>query len=98
MGGGVPAISGPELAKLLKDDGWIAVGRNAHGIAYKKVVDGKPLIATIPTDSRSLPKGTLRNILSPKQTGLGREGLLRLVGGDTEKQRARKAKRTKPEE
>ncbi len=79
MSGGVPAISGRELAKLLAKDGWQLDCQSTHGLTYKKIVNGELLITTIPNKSRSLCAGTLAQILGPRQTRLGRAGLLRLL-------------------
>ena len=79
MSGGVPAISGVDLARLLEKDGWICDARSTHGLTYKKMVAGELLITTIPNKTRPLCKATLRQILGPKQTRLGRSGLLRLL-------------------
>lgn len=80
MAGGLPAISGPELAKLLVKDGWELDAQSTHGQTYRKMVSGELRITTIPTKTRSLCTGTLHQILGPRQTGLGRKGLLRLLG------------------
>ncbi len=83
MSAGLPAISGPELIKLLKKDGWQERGRATHGLSLtKNLPNGRTLTTVVPTKSRSLPAGTLRAILSPKQTGLGREGLQELLNRD----------------
>jgi len=79
MGGGLPAINGPKLAALLEGDGWVLDWRSTHGLTYKKIVGGQLLITTIPAKSRPLCKKTLHQILGPKQTRLGRAGLLRLL-------------------
>ena len=79
MSGGLPAITGPQLGKLLESDGWQMDERSTHGMTYKKIVGGELRITTIPTKSRSLCKVTLRQILGPRQTGIGRAGLLRLL-------------------
>lgn len=79
MAGGLPAISGRKLIKILRDDGWIEHRRSRHGIAlYKDFPDGRRL-TTVQPISRSLAPRTLHSILGPKQTGLGRAGLLRLL-------------------
>ena len=74
-----PAISGKKLITLFRKDGW-EIGRSAkHGITLtKRFRDGKR-VTFIPNSTASLPIGTLKAILSPMQTGLGREGLLRLL-------------------
>ncbi len=79
MGGGLPAISGPRLIAILERDHWQICGRSTHGITLKKAFGQEVRITTIPTKSRSLPSGTLAAILGPRQTGLGRTGLLRLL-------------------
>jgi len=81
MAGGLPAISGPELIKLLERDGWIQ-GRSAnHGRTLtKKMRSGRTRVTFVPDKSnRSLPIGTLNRILGPQQTGIGRKGLERLL-------------------
>lgn len=86
MSAGLPAITGPELIKLLRKDGWEERGSRAtHGTSLTKTLpNGRTLTTIIPTKSRSLPTGTLKAIaiLSSKQTGLGREGLQELVNRD----------------
>jgi predicted RNA binding protein YcfA (HicA-like mRNA interferase family) len=78
MSGGLPAITGPELIKLLLKNGWQEEDRVTHGLALsKKKSDGRTLVTVIPTKPRSLPRGTLSAIL--KQTELGRDGLLALL-------------------
>jgi predicted RNA binding protein YcfA (HicA-like mRNA interferase family) len=80
MSAGLPALSGPELIKLLKKDGWQERGMATHGIALTKAFpNGRTRTTIVPVKTRSLPVGTLRAILSEKQTGLGREGLLELL-------------------
>lgn len=79
MGASLPQISGKDLIRLLKKDGWIEGEYRTHGVAlWKRFPDGKR-VTIIPTKSRSLPSGTLAAILSDRQTGLGRQGLERLL-------------------
>lgn len=64
----LPQISGKELVKALKKDGWVEIGqRGSHLklIKYRKPV-GKSV--TIVPQHRVLKKGTLARIL--KDTGL----------------------------
>jgi len=75
----LPALSGKQLLKILKKDGWVEDGKRTHGIAVRKSIDGEMRFAIIPTCSDSLPPGTLAAILSDKQTGLGRDGLMALL-------------------
>lgn len=80
MSGGLPAINGPDLARLLEGDGWVVHGRNPHGWTYKKTFPGgETRVTTIPNERSSLATGTLRAILGPKQTDIGRRGFLRLL-------------------
>ena len=75
----VPAISGPELYKLLVKDGWSLHRRGAHGIILKKMFGKYTRITTIPDKPGSMPKGTLLAILGPKQTDIGIAGLMKLI-------------------
>jgi predicted RNA binding protein YcfA (HicA-like mRNA interferase family) len=81
MKGDPPAISGNDLIRLLQRDGWECFRTSKHGAALRKYDPdlGRMRITTIPTKNGSLPSGTLGNILSPKQTGIGRKGLLALL-------------------
>ena len=80
MSGGLPAISGVKLMKLLEADGWQFLRESTHGKAYTKVINGTPRVATIPNKRKSLPQGTLLGILGSKQTGLGRKWLKESLG------------------
>ena len=77
----IPAISGKRLIKLLKKDGWTErdSGRAQHGIALVKQLGGRMIVAIIPDTRASLPKTTLYRILSVKQTGIGKNGLIKLL-------------------
>jgi predicted RNA binding protein YcfA (HicA-like mRNA interferase family) len=75
----IPALSGFELIKILKKDGWIEHRRTTHGIALKKRVDDRTRVTIVPKTRATLPIGTLMAILGEKQTGLGRSGLLQLL-------------------
>jgi len=75
----VPAISGKQLIKLLKEDGWVEGRRVRHGIALTKSFGERTKVAIIPDTRASLPVGTLHGILSTKQTGIGKRGLLELL-------------------
>ena len=80
MSGGMRAVNGPQMAKLLELDGWVRHGQNAHGWTYKKTFpNGLTRVTTVPNETRPMPRGTLSAILGPKQTGLGRSGFLRLL-------------------
>ena len=75
----VPSITGFQLIKLLKKDGWI-VGRKAnHGRTMTKRIGNRTRVTFVPEQRASLPSGTLSAILSQKQTGIGRSGLLKII-------------------
>jgi len=75
----VPAITGKQLIKLLKKDGW-QVGRKCnHGISLRKSIGERTRVTFIPDTRASLPQGTLQAILGHKQTGIGKKGLLDLL-------------------
>lgn len=75
----LPAITGKQLIKLLKKDGW-TVGRKAkHGIALTKAFSNRTRVTFVPDTRASLPEGTLQDILSTDQTGIGKRGLLDLI-------------------
>ncbi len=77
--GNLPAISGKQLIKLLKSDGWVK-GRNArHGIALTKRYGDTTRVTVVPDKRASLPEGTLRAIIGPMQTQIGSKGLERLI-------------------
>jgi len=80
MSGGIPALTGRELIRLLQQDDWIIDGKRTHGVAMKKMgPDGILRITIIPTHGGTLPKGTLASILGPKQTNIGMAGLRKLL-------------------
>lgn len=76
----IPALSGNQLNRLLiKNGGWIEHGHRRHGVAKKKRVGNKTRVTIIPKTNDPLTPGTLSAILGPKQTGIGRKGLLALL-------------------
>lgn len=75
-----PALSGIKLIALLKSDGWVEHDHRTHGLALKKQIGQRTRVTIIPYTSASLPIGTLMAILGSKQTGLGKKGLLNLLG------------------
>ncbi|MBN2030668.1 type II toxin-antitoxin system HicA family toxin [bacterium] len=81
MASKLPAITGPELIKILiKIDGWTEKRRARHGVVLNKTFpDGRTRVTIIPTKKESLPKGTLYDILSDDQTGIGKDGLMKLL-------------------
>ena len=81
MAGGIPALTGPQLSRLLvQKDGWTVEETGTHGrVHVKRTSDGTIRTTVIPIKNRPLPKGTLAAILGPKETGLGKAGLRRLL-------------------
>lgn len=80
MNNSLPAITGKQLIRLLRLDGWKEGEHKTHGIGFRKSIEpGRTLIAIVPNKRNSLPIGTLAKILSPQQTQLGRAGLLDLI-------------------
>ncbi len=75
----IPALSGIELIKLLRKEGWIEHRQTNHGVALTKKISDRTKVTIIPKSKTSLPKGTLMAILGPKQTGIGAKGLLELL-------------------
>ncbi len=75
----LPAITGPQLIKLLEHDGWIIKRKAKHGKSLAKKIGDRTRVTIISTRKQSLPIGTLMDILSKDQTGLGKEGLLKLL-------------------
>ena len=77
----VPAITGFQLIRLLALDGWQQGFKGTHGQAlYKYLPDhGRTVRTVVPRTRSRLPSGTLGAILSVKQSGLGRGGLVALI-------------------
>jgi predicted RNA binding protein YcfA (HicA-like mRNA interferase family) len=75
----LPALSGKKLIKLLRKGGWIVHARAKHGVALKKLTNERTRVTIVPDTSASLDDGTLSAILGPKQTGIGKKGLLGLI-------------------
>lgn len=75
----LPALTGEELIKHLQKDGWNIKRRTKYGIALIKIFADRTRVTTVPTKGGSLPKKTLFDILGPKQTNIGRDGLLELL-------------------
>ncbi len=75
----VPAISGKDLIKLLQKDGWLQGRMATHGVSLTKAFGDRTRVTIIPDSSASLDEGTLQAILGPKQTRIGKAGLLDLI-------------------
>jgi predicted RNA binding protein YcfA (HicA-like mRNA interferase family) len=72
----IPALTGLELIKLLKKDGWVEHRQATHGIALVKLFKDGTRVTIVPKTKANLPIGTLMAILGEKQTGIGKKGLL----------------------
>ena len=75
----IPAISGKQLLRLLKKDGWLVKRRTKHGLSVIKRVGNRTIVTIIPDTRASLDEGTLMAILGSKQTKLGKKGLLEIL-------------------
>ena len=75
----IPAINGKKLIKLLKRDNWEVKRRAQHGVALAKTFSDRTRVTIIPDTSVPLDEGTLSAILSSKQTGIRKRGLLDLI-------------------
>ena len=75
----VPAITGKKLIRLLRKDGWEIKRLAQHGVALAKTIGARTRVSVIPDTNVPLDEGTLAAILGPKQTGIGKRGLLDLI-------------------
>jgi predicted RNA binding protein YcfA (HicA-like mRNA interferase family) len=79
----IPALNGKQPIKLIDKDGLIEHHRlkTKHGKCLKKhfPAEGRWRVTVIPYKDSSLPIGTLFAILGPKQTNIGRRGLLDIL-------------------
>ena len=74
----IPSLTGKQLIRLLQKDGWQPRRRAKHGIALAKVVGDTTRVTVVPDTNDDL-RDVLDWILSVKQTGLGKSGLLALL-------------------
>ena len=74
-----PAVTGKQLLKLLMADGWEIVRQTRHGLILHKRFSNTTRITVVKDTKAVIPDGTLGSILGPKQTGLGKAGLRRLI-------------------
>ncbi len=75
-----PAVTGKQLLRLLEADGWEVTRRARHGVILKKRFSDATRITVVKDTKAVIPAGTLGSILGPRQTGLGKAGLQRLIG------------------
>ena len=75
----IPAITGKQLIRLLRKDGWVVGRRATHGISLTKNIGDRTIVTVIPDTRASLDTGTLGAIIGPKQTRLGKKRSLKLL-------------------
>lgn len=75
----IPTLSGKKLIELLKKNGWSIRRQATHGVAMSKQFSDRTRVTVVPTSNAPLDDGTLAAILGPKQTNIGKKGLLGLV-------------------
>jgi predicted RNA binding protein YcfA (HicA-like mRNA interferase family) len=75
----IPAITGFQLIRLLEKDGWKQGRFSTHGRTISKKYPDKTRVTVIPEKRAPLIDFTLSLILGPKQTGIGKRGLLELL-------------------
>jgi predicted RNA binding protein YcfA (HicA-like mRNA interferase family) len=74
-------ITGRDLIRLLERNGWTIERRSNHGAFLSRRFPGeaRPRTTVIPDKNRDLGEAVLGRILGPKQTGLGKAALERLM-------------------
>ena len=75
----IPALTGRQLIEILMKDGWSVKRRANHGLFLTKQFGEAVRVTVVKDTTASIPSGTLSAILSLRQTGLGRDGLARLL-------------------
>jgi predicted RNA binding protein YcfA (HicA-like mRNA interferase family) len=75
----IPPLSGKKLIRLLEKDGWVVKRRATHGVSMTKQFSERVRVTVVPQSNALLDDGTLAAILSPKQTNIGKAGLIELV-------------------
>lgn len=80
MADSLPAITGYQLIRLLKLDGWVPVRDSREGVVFhRRYEDGTFRSTVVGRKRRPLTDGVLAAILGPRQTGIGRDGLRTLI-------------------
>lgn len=76
-------ITGRQLIRLLQKHQFEIARSARHGVSMRKrLAEGRTIVTVVPDTGEALPRGTLMAILGPKQTRLGRQGLLELIRRD----------------
>ena len=80
MADNLPSVTGQRLVRALIRDGWEVERRARHGLWLRKTLpDGTTRFTTVKDTPEQVEKRTLGEIISDKQTGLGRDGLRRIL-------------------
>lgn len=80
MPNALPSVTGKQLIRLFRRDGWQVVRRVNHGISFSRFDDsGVKRITVIPDKRAPLTDGTLGAILGMKQSNVGRVGLADMI-------------------
>jgi predicted RNA binding protein YcfA (HicA-like mRNA interferase family) len=81
MADNLPVITGKQLVRLFRQDGWEEKSQRAReGIFfYKRFPDGTVRATVIAPKPRPLTPGTLAAIPGPTQSGIDREGLAAMI-------------------
>lgn len=74
-----PAIRGRQILRLLVADGWKVVRSAPHRKWLEKKFPDGTRFTTVKDSRAEIPNKTLNQILSLRQTGLGKRGLRRLI-------------------
>jgi predicted RNA binding protein YcfA (HicA-like mRNA interferase family) len=75
----LPRMRGRQLIKLAVKGGWVIKHRATHGAALVKKFSDRTRVTIIPDSRAELDEGTLSAIIGPKQMGIGKEGLFKLI-------------------
>jgi predicted RNA binding protein YcfA (HicA-like mRNA interferase family) len=76
----LPAITGKQLERLFRLDGWEPKRRAQEETFFaKKDAAGVVRHTVITTKNRPLASGTLTAMLGPKQSNVGRDGLREMI-------------------
>lgn len=78
-GHAIPAVTGNQLIKLLKKDGWEETGRNSHVVKLRKKFPDRTRVTIVQPINAPLADGTLSQILGVKQTAITKAGLKTLI-------------------
>ena len=75
----LPALTCRQVLKLLLAEGWERKRNTRHAVLLQKRFPDGTKIAFVKDSRAIIPPPVLSDILGPKQTGIGRDGLRRLI-------------------